>query len=114
MGKGNKSFFYNPQFRLTVYFLYCFYYGLFHILTLVCSNFEKIIERYENGDSIAAGIIGFTSGTIFTSIFFLLAAHKIDWTTANILKIPLALIFAGTIGWLALSKQYYYENEEID
>ena len=112
MDKGKKSFFYNPQFRLTVYILYCAYFGCFNLLTLLSSKLEKIIQNYEEGDSVAAGIIGFSSGLVFTIFFTLLAAHRIEWTTVNILKVIMAYLFAGAIGWLSLTKQYYYENEE--
>ncbi|MCP3178338.1 hypothetical protein MJO47_14630 [Desulfuromonas sp. KJ2020] len=111
---SKNSFFYNPQFRLMVYIFYCAYFGCFNLLTLISTKVETIIHRYEEGDSIASGIIGFTSGLIFTVFFTLLAAHKIEWTTENILKVPAAYLLASAIGWLALEKQRYYENEEID
>ena len=111
---SKKSFLYNPQFRLGVYIFYCLYIGCFHLLTLLSSKFTRIIQRYEEGDSVAAGIIGFSSGLIFTVFFTLLVEHKIEWTTENILKVLAAYLLAGAIGWLALEKQHYYENTEED
>jgi len=109
---SKKSFFYNSQFRLGVYLFANLYIGCFHLLTLVNSKLEKIIRRYEEGDSVAAGIIGFTSGLVLTIFFTLLAEHKIEWTTENIFKVPAAYLLAGAIGWLALEKHHYYKNEE--
>jgi uncharacterized membrane protein YdcZ (DUF606 family) len=79
---------------------------------LLSSKLEKVIQRYEEGDSVAAGIIGFSSGLVFTIFFTLLAEHRIEWSTENIIKVPVAFLLAGVLGWLSLTKQHYYENEE--
>jgi len=78
------------------------------------SNPEKTIAKYEEGQSKPAAIIGFSSGLVFTVLFFVAAQHRINWTNENLMSLLVFYLLVSLMGWLSLVKFRYYEIEKED
>ena len=75
-------------------------------------RWNRIFDRYQNGQAGAAAIIGFTSGLVFEIGIFLFAYQNIIWNFKKVIIFFLIYITISLMGWLSLVKLRDYELEK--
>jgi hypothetical protein len=109
---SKKSFFYNPQFRMGVYFfgLPCLW--VFKGLSVLIPILDHVVSEYETGGNLAPLAIGGVGAFIWEAILLLIGSYKPTWNIHDV-SLVLGLYATGTlVGWLSLIKMRDYDHEE--
>jgi hypothetical protein len=111
---SKKSFFYNPQFRITAYIFGWVFLGIFSFLTLILPQLNKVVLQYRSGSKSAPFLVAGVGALILVPPVFFASNSELTWNLHDLSIVVGLYVVVALVGALSLDKMRYYDAEEAE